>query len=648
MEDKIVNVQKNRQVEEDSLDSLRKGKDTAEHHPSDFLDSKSTKRVRRIKGEHTLILNITQSPSRACCLQKSSLQSGRGLDYWIPKHIVSLDERYLRQCLNLIHIHAFKTSPCNISLDLSSSKIGILSDSFDNFTTGRNSSLSLSRLVSQCPSAGGTGNVVINPAGQWIVGFFAGSRTTKNLLQSPSSRRLGTLASDTSSPMARSVDFREKKHSDYTSFLVSHKLENDILAQRNQGHGFKASHKRLDSLSSTFSTNSDLSSSPSAFGMGNTSKGMLQCTWKADFPYFVFSVDDKKDHYSANLMQAGSAGDKASDYTYLFHLKSHGQKEHRVNNEESYLVGKMQVHATFALCPTNNMKIMETECVLFVGDENNMVEVQTSNGKLSKNKKLLKVVKVFGTGHSIRHRTPSSSGGACALFESNSKEPFQDSGSDLNAVGKVNILESTLPPNLELAAIIVKQYLHDSHQKAEVGGWGLKFLNKIGVKQTSVSRDTSLPTESSRNSGDCSTSVDILVPAGVHGGPQTRNGGPSSLIERWRSGGHCDCGGWDIGCPLKVFHTKITNEDLLPRVDSQGHCKSFVLSSQDLHSNLSWSHPRGSELKPPYFKMVNINEGLYYIHFQSTLSPLQCFSIAVAILHIHSRQFWPKNVQSLK
>ncbi|KAK6914150.1 Protein of unknown function DUF3527 [Dillenia turbinata] len=638
MEDKLVNMQKNRKVEEDSLDSLSEGKDTVEHHRSDFMDSKSAKGVGRNKGEGTLILNITQSASSVCCLQKSSLQSDRGLGYWIPKHIVSLDERYLRQCLNLIHITAFKSIPCNMSLDLSFSKIGVHSDSFDNFKTRRNSSFGLSRVAIQCPSASGSGNVVISQAGQWIVGFIAGNRTAKNLLQSPSSHRLGTLASDRSSPMTGSVDFREMLCSDYTSSLVSRQLKKNIMAQRNQGHGFKASHKRLDSLSSTLSTYSDLSSSSSAFGIGNTSQGMLQCTWKAGFPYFVFSVDDKKEHYSANLVQVGSAGNKASDYTYLFNLKSDGQKEHSVNNEESDLVGKMKVHTSFILCPTNNMKIMETECVLFGGDENNMVEVevQTSKQKLSRNRKLSKLVEVFGSGHSIRHRTPSSSGGACAISENNYKEPFPDSGSNLNAVGKANLLESMIPPNLELTAIILKEYLHDSRQEAEIGGWGLKFLKKVGVKQTSVSKDTSVPAESSRTSGYCSTSVDILIPAGVHGGPQTRNGGPSSLIERWRSGGHCDCGGWDIGCPLKVFHTKIIKEDLLPRVDSQGHCKPFVLSIQ------------GSELDKPYFKMVNINNGLYYIHFQSTLSPLQCFSIAVAILHTHSPQFRPKNVQSLK
>lgn len=45
--------------------------------------------------------------------------------------------------------------------------------------------------------------------------------------------------------------------------------------------------------------------------------------------------------------------------------------------------------------------------------------------------------------------------------------------------------------------------------------------------------------------------VTVILPSGVHSLPS--KGGPSSLIQRWRSGGSCDCGGWDLGCQLKVL-----------------------------------------------------------------------------------------------
>lgn len=43
----------------------------------------------------------------------------------------------------------------------------------------------------------------------------------------------------------------------------------------------------------------------------------------------------------------------------------------------------------------------------------------------------------------------------------------------------------------------------------------------------------------------------VILPGAIHGLPH--KGAPSSLIERWRSGGSCDCGGWDVGCKLRVL-----------------------------------------------------------------------------------------------
>jgi len=104
---------------------------------------------------------------------------------------------------------------------------------------------------------------------------------------------------------------------------------------------------------------------------------------------------------------------------------------------------------------------------------------------------------------------------------------------------ETNLLESNVPPNFELAAIVVKDHL-PSTSSDKVGGWGLKFLNKSGVDQTT------LPSGScNRNCGASLTSTSIIIPAGLHGGPRNRHSGPSSLIDRWKSGGCCDCGGWD-------------------------------------------------------------------------------------------------------
>eukprot|EP00250_Pteridium_aquilinum_P001511 c11707_g1_i1 orf=273-2900(+) len=52
--------------------------------------------------------------------------------------------------------------------------------------------------------------------------------------------------------------------------------------------------------------------------------------------------------------------------------------------------------------------------------------------------------------------------------------------------------------------------------------------------------------------------VTVILPAGIHGLPSMQNEenvgfvgashGPTPLLERWMSGGQCECGGWDMGC----------------------------------------------------------------------------------------------------
>lgn len=52
-------------------------------------------------------------------------------------------------------------------------------------------------------------------------------------------------------------------------------------------------------------------------------------------------------------------------------------------------------------------------------------------------------------------------------------------------------------------------------------------------------------------------SIVAILPSGFHG--SSTAGEPSPLIERWKSGGLCDCGGWDEGCALTILRDK--NQD---------------------------------------------------------------------------------------
>lgn len=49
-------------------------------------------------------------------------------------------------------------------------------------------------------------------------------------------------------------------------------------------------------------------------------------------------------------------------------------------------------------------------------------------------------------------------------------------------------------------------------------------------------------------------STRVIIPGGIHGLPC--KGVPSPLIDRWKSGGSCDCGGWDVGCKLRILSNK--------------------------------------------------------------------------------------------
>ncbi|XAR48933.1 hypothetical protein NMG60_11031926 [Bertholletia excelsa] len=457
-----------------------------------------------------------------------------------------------------------------------------------------------------------TAKALISPAGELLDGTIGRSKTIVNILRSPLFRQSGMREWNTQFGRTNLIEPNKSIGSDSMSspgwFSMSSKKK--LIDSQNDRIGSEPAHKRLASISSTNSTISSDQSSSSMLPC--ITQAMLHCIWKDGFPHYVFSLDDKKEVYVGNIVKASPPDDKVFDYMYTFHLRAGGRKEHGFDMNDSDLVGKMRVSTTYKLCP-NNSEIKETEFVLFGEDSSSVVEAYTSSRVIKKNKGLSKkMVEVLKGSHTFREIT-SKYVGTSTIPENFSMKACPESANPST------VSDSHLPPNLELAAIIMKDHICGRHQEAETGGWGLKFLKNSGTRQSFVSAAAS-PECCLRNIGDCSTSLDVLVPAGLHGGPRNGNGVPSSLTERWRSDGHCDCGGWDIGCPLTILKTKPNQKEVLPQADSQD-CKSFDLFIQ------------GSKHGAPVMKVVNIHDGLYFVHFQSTLSALQSFSIAVAIIH---------------
>ncbi|KAF3609221.1 hypothetical protein DY000_02044363 [Brassica cretica] len=287
------------------------------------------------------------------------------------------------------------------------------------------------------------------------------------------------------------------------------------------------------------------------------SQGTLQFTMRANgTPRFVFKLDNQKDVYVASL--SSKADDQSVlEYSYMIHL----QRRESSSSSSSLLVGRIKV-STLSSDSSLSQKFKERRFVLF---SNNGEHSQTPCRK--KNKGLCeKVVGVMKNDQQMQ-------------------QPNFDHE-------QANLLENNLPTNLETLAIVVKQEFLEEEEE-ETGGWGLKFLRKSTLVQTESG--------SSRSK----TSIDVVVPSGIHGGPED---GPLSLIERCKSQGNCDCGGWDLGCSLTFLNGQ-------PQKD-----KLFIERSKHETSVL---------------RIEKLPRGRYFVQYQTWLSALQSFSVALAFIHSH-------------
>lgn len=109
-----------------------------------------------------------------------------------------------------------------------------------------------------------------------------------------------------------------------------------------------------------------------------------------------------------------------------------------------------------------------------------------------------------------------------------------------------------LMPNTELAAIVVKM---------PSGSIGFDIDKQETEKEKNIMEKGFSNLQENEHNNNCT----VILPGGVHSLPAT--GVPSPLIHRWRSGGSCDCGGWDVGCELRILSTEIKHKKL-PRTSN--------------------------------------------------------------------------------
>ncbi|EOA26762.1 hypothetical protein CARUB_v10022847mg [Capsella rubella] len=520
-------------------------------------------------------------------------------DNKIPRHLVSLDEKYLRRCLELINISAFKSASCSLSLNLVGSKMSISSRHFDSPVIPKEN---VARLVFDLPLVDDSGSPVISRA-------IIGCKRVTHMLNKPLLQDLEAFDGDDMNSRASRDDYGENE---LVSCDVVRKIEEkDILDSQFQRYKPGNMPRKTVSLSSTNSMTSSSSEQSSSWlsPSSTVSQGALQFTMKDNkTPHFVFSLDDQKEIYVASLSTShvGSGFDRSSlDYSYLIHLKK-GR-----GSEQQHLVGKLTVSTLISVSSTNE-KTVERQFVLFSSGGNPQLLCPND---IRKNRGLPKKVvdAIKNTARTSRQRSISRFSRTSSIPDFCSWEPFQEPDHDLEPV---SLLDNDLPPNLETSAIVVREQfpLEEEEEEVEkVGGWGMKFLKKTPLART----------KEASNHSKHSTSIDVVIPSGIHGGPRNRNGGPSSLIQRWNSGGGCDCSGWDLGCPLTVLKGQ-TRKD-----QNEGQCTLFELFTEGLM--------QGS----PGLRIMNVRDGLYFVQSQAKISVLQSFSIALAYIHSQSQRLRP-------
>ncbi|KAJ6699523.1 hypothetical protein OIU79_012726 [Salix purpurea] len=185
-----------------------------------------------------------------------------------------------------------------------------------------------------------------------------------------------------------------------------------------------------------------------------------------------------------------------------------------------------------------------------------------------------------------------------------------------NVIGRMKADQASprFMANGELAAVVVKM---------------LNEISSLDLQQTTQNKNLMhkcssqcLPeSQCSGNLGktEHSNRFTVILPGGNHSLPN--EGVPSPLIHRWRSGGSCDCGGWDVGCKLCILANGSQCSEI-PRAS-----KSCLMP--DCFELFTEGANRQDQ---PIFSLARVEKGMYSIEFCSSISSLQAFFISVTVI----------------
>ncbi|CAM8947195.1 unnamed protein product [Rhodiola kirilowii] len=325
-------------------------------------------------------------------------------------------------------------------------------------------------------------------------------------------------------------------------------------------------------------------------------------------PIFEFSLKSPEVLILAMTWKTKSA----ESWMYTFHTsfnRKHSNASARgskvCDNTDTCIVGQLQVSSYLPSKHEDNVigKSLTTEFVLYdIAHANRGFSAQESSLSLPDAITLSKC----SVGCSVEDKLNSDN-----LAEHEKLTATSKHASDLSLFDSTSYpwALAYLHPNLEVAAIVIQ----------------IPFENRESLKHGKTEKiEETRYNEVKRGNHIRATpgypKISVVASTGNHSLPEAECHGPSPLLSRWRSGGGCDCGGWDMMCPLIVFNNGIDTGERshLPLVEKTSQMELFV---------------EGAKEDTPAFSMTAVEEGHYSVNFHVRLSALQAFSISIAMLH---------------
>ncbi|XP_044484599.1 uncharacterized protein LOC123210363 [Mangifera indica] len=337
--------------------------------------------------------------------------------------------------------------------------------------------------------------------------------------------------------------------------------------------------------------------------------GLLKIESKQGVPFFEFTLNCPEDFIAARAWKE----DHAFNWVYTFHSID-GRKKSNASgwgssdiNKECSVVGQMQV-SCYICSELKNGGVfdnsMVTEFVLYDIAHAKQSVISREHKKCSSEDASPKGPnRGFVEGnHELNNESDLGRFKDQPKYASNKSNPCPWLSGDLS-------------PSLEVAAVVI-QVPFEKRESLKYRR-GRKTSDKMHSNLLNFSAFEH--TEKDYVESKIYENVNVIIPSGNHGLPSAESRGPSPLLDRWRFGGGCDCGGWDMACPLTVFSKpKIQYAEDKLLLDNQQPVELFV---------------RGAKDNTPALSMVVLEEGWYAVDFHAQLSTLQAFSICVSILH---------------